>query len=307
MKARIALLSIGFVAALAPGAHAFSVLGGTAVWVEGEFGSQTLMQRSPDGTVAPVQGAPVAKHYGSVDLGIDAEGKLVLTYTRCVRVASRCAAMRDDLHGARTRFRGLEPARCSLSTAPAIWRSRMVYGLLCTKSSGRTRTVDAAGSGLYFKNGDKAARRLGTPREARRAGADVVSQVDVRKAGIAAIAADISHYAWYRWARRDAPSRTWLVATSEGDTDGRAAGLTIGARNHTFTLATYSHPEEPNSSVITRQTEACLETQVLKNPEGPEEHEGYPAVDIAADGEKLYLLVPGKGMVSHTFVADRPC
>ena len=41
-----------------PAAQQLTALDGTIVWVSGAFGHQTLMQRAPDGTIAPVRTHP---------------------------------------------------------------------------------------------------------------------------------------------------------------------------------------------------------------------------------------------------------
>ncbi len=41
-----------------PAAEQITALDGTVAWVSGTFGHQKLMQRTPDGTIAAVQGAP---------------------------------------------------------------------------------------------------------------------------------------------------------------------------------------------------------------------------------------------------------
>jgi hypothetical protein len=33
----------------------------------------------------------------------------------------------------------------------------------------------------------------------------------------------------------------------------------------------------------------------------------FPATDLAVDGDTLYLLIPGTGIVSHPFSPERPC
>ena len=106
---------------MVPGAVArqLTALDGTVVWLGGAFPNQTLMQRSPDGSVAPVKGAPKAA-YRSIDLGHNASGKLVLTYLRCAGTKS-CVAISDDLAGHRTSYKRLVPKRCELTSAPSRW------------------------------------------------------------------------------------------------------------------------------------------------------------------------------------------
>ena len=45
----------------------------------------------------------------------------------------------------------------------------------------------------------------------------------------------------------------------------------------------------------------CLQLQRLTSPD---ENGNFLATDLAADGDDLYLLVPGIGVVSHVFVPD---
>ena len=79
---------------IVPGAEAqrMTALDRTVVWTTGKFPSQTLMQRSPDGTVGPVKGAPVAV-YRSIDLGRDAQGPASSSRTSAAR--ARATARRS--------------------------------------------------------------------------------------------------------------------------------------------------------------------------------------------------------------------
>src|SRR3954454_15941252 len=56
-----------------PTASEVTALDGTVVWVSGPAGAQTLMRRDAAGT-QPVQGAPTARFYRSIDLGHDRAG-----------------------------------------------------------------------------------------------------------------------------------------------------------------------------------------------------------------------------------------
>src|SRR3954469_8265499 len=111
-----------------PAAGEVTALDGTLVWVTGAAGSQTLMRHDASGT-RRVPGAPAARFYRSIDLGHDRAGALVLTYVRCP-ASGACDARRDDLHGHRASLPGLTLTRCSLTTAPAVWRTAAAYGLL---------------------------------------------------------------------------------------------------------------------------------------------------------------------------------
>ena len=85
---------------------------------------------------------------------------------------------RDDLLGHRASFKGLQPAGCALSSAPALWRTATTFGLLCHKRG--SRTFDAARSGLYVKVDGRPVRRLPIPAAATRAGATTITDVDLR-------------------------------------------------------------------------------------------------------------------------------
>ncbi|MEA2219592.1 MAG: hypothetical protein QOJ35_2218, partial [Solirubrobacteraceae bacterium] len=87
-------------------AKQITALDGTLVWVTGELGHQRLMQRTPDGTVSAVKGAPVARSYPSIDLGHNSDGNLLLTYKRC-DAGSSCKVLWNDLDGRRATFRNL--------------------------------------------------------------------------------------------------------------------------------------------------------------------------------------------------------
>ena len=284
-----------------PTATEVTALDGTVVWVSGPAGAQTLMQHDAAGT-RPVQGAPTARSYRSIDLGHDRAGGLVLSYVRCPGTGA-CAPRRDDLRGHRASFRGLALTRCSLTTAPAVWRTNAAYGLLCRKRDGRT--FDAARSGLYVKSDGRSPRRLPLPRAAVRDGATSVTRADLRGTRVAAVAADVYAYAFME---TTAGTSMWSarVATSEGDGDERAAAMALGTTATLWTLTASSHAGDPNAARISRLQGSCLTWQTLTNPAGPDEAEGYPATALAADTGTLYLVVPGTGVVTHEFAPVRP-
>jgi hypothetical protein len=277
-------------------ARQVTALDGTVVWVSGEFGAQVLMQHSAAGT-APLTGAPPAAAYSSIDLGHDAGGRLVLTYLRCA-APSRCVARRDDLHGHRAGFRGLTPAGCSLSTAPALWRDRAAYGVGCRRSARR--------SGLYVRTGSGAPRRLPLPGDAVKYGITTVTSVDLRGTRVAAVAADIYEYAF---AETVAGTRreSFLAAASEGESDEHARGLALGPSGALWTLVDAEHVGDPNQAIVHRLAGGCRDWQVLFNAPGPDEESGYRAIDLAVDGDAIYLVVPQTGIVSHEFAPDRAC
>jgi hypothetical protein len=260
------------------------------------------MQHDGAGT-RPVTGAPTARFYRSVDLGHDRAGKLVLSYMRCPATGA-CVARRDDLRGHRASFAGVTPARCSLSTAPAVWRTNAAYGLLCRKRDGRT--FDAARSGLYVKADGRSPRRLPLPRAAVQAGATSVTHADLRGTRVAAVAADIYAYAFTE-TTSGADLHAFRAATSEGDGDERVGSMALGTTATLWTLTASSHAGDPNAARIMRLQGACDTWQTLVNPAGPAEADGYPATALAADGATLYLVVPGTGIVTHEFAPQVGC
>jgi hypothetical protein len=285
-----------------PAAQDVAALDGTVVWVSGATGAQTLMQHDAAGD-RPVAGAPRAYAYRSIDLGRDRAGALVLSYVRCA-TPSACAVRRDDLRGHRASFRGLEPRRCSLTTAPAVWRTAVAYGRLCRKAG--SRTFDAARSGLYVKAAGHSARRLPLPRAATQAGATSITHVDLRGTRVAAVAADVYAFAFSETTRGRA-MQSMRAATSEGDGDERVAGLALGTTATLWTLTDSSHAGDPNSARIARLAGGCRTWETMTNPSGPAEADGYPATALSADRATVYLVVPGTGIVTHDFAPQVGC
>jgi hypothetical protein len=285
-----------------PAAQDVTALDGTVVWVSGATGAQTLMQHDGAGD-RPVTGAPRAFAYRSIDLGRDRSNHLVLTYVRC-STASSCAVRRDDLHGRRASIRGLEPTRCSLTTAPALWRTATAYGLICRKAG--SRTFDAARSGLYVKVDGRSARHLPLPRAAIQAGATSITHVDVRGTRVAAVAADVYAYAFSQTTSGTA-MQSARVATSEGDGDERVAGMALGTTSTLWTLTDSSHAGDPNAARVARVAGRCQTWETMANPSGPNEADGYPATALTADGPTVYLVVPGTGIVAHPFAPQVGC
>lgn len=274
-----------------PAAQQVTALDGTIVWVSGAFGHQKLMQRTPDGVVAPVKGTRTARTYRSVDLGHDPDGNLVLTYLRCDTTTS-CKALWNDLDGRRATFRGYEPTGCTLTTAPAWWRQRLAYGLACVRGG----KADSARSGLYVKTRGRPARRLRLPKDAVRFGADEITAVDLRGTRVAALAADIYEYSFSQTVDgRD--MRSQLVAASEGDSDAHARGLALGAGAAQWTLTDAEHAGDPKETLIFRRAGACTRIETIATPETG----SFAATGLAVDGATLYLLVPGAGIVTHAF------
>jgi len=277
-------------------AQRLTALDGAIVWVTGEFGAQTLMQRAKDGTTSPVKGAPTASTYNHVDLGLDREGRLGLTYQRC-DTPHRCKALHDDLRGHRSSFKNLTIKGCQLSGAVSQWRSRVAYGLFCRKGG---RYADDKRSGLYVKSGSAAPRRLALPKDAARFHISGISSVDLRGTQVAAIASDVYEYA-YSQSVAGRGMRSLFAASSEGETDGDARGLAQQSTSTFWTLATEQHLDDPLHARVMRQQGGCLRIERLISPPGVF---SYRATDLAVDGDSLLLIVPGTGIVEHEFVPD---
>ncbi len=311
-----------------PGARAqgMTALDGYVVWIDGDRPAQTLMQRDAGGTVSRVKGAPRAR-YRSIDLGRNLTGDLVLTYLRCT-TAHRCTAYSDDLNGQRRSFKGLVPRRCQLTTAPAVWRDRVAYGLKCwkpTRAAYEERHDDSR-SGLYVRRGSRAAKRLRRPR------LDVqpfafpvsVSRVDLRGTNVAAVVDQPDIYVFFTAYTQTVEGqhlRAWDVGRGGEDSPGpssSAAGLSLGVGGMLWTLHTSTRYEaDPATASINRGltcagaslgcAHACLDaTEQLTHPAGSEPGNAYPAASMAVDphpifGHTIYLYVPGTGIVRHEF------
>jgi hypothetical protein len=273
-----------------PAARQVAALDGTIVWVTGAFGHQKLLQRTPGGAVAPVKGAPEARSY-SIDLGHDADGKLLLTYKRC-DTASSCKVLWNDLDGRRATFRNLAPRGCTLSTPVSQWRTNLAYGLFCTRNG----KADNARSGLYVKAKGRAARHLPRPKDAVRFGARSIDAVDLRAGRVAALAAGVYEYAFSQsLAGRDMWSV--LAAASEGDGSADARGVALGTGGTQWTLTDAEHLDDPKQTIIHRLVGTCLRAEVIQTPSAGD----YAATGLAVDGGTLYLVVPGSGIVTHEF------
>lgn len=275
-----------------PAVQQITALDGTIVWVSGAFGSQRLMQRTPDGTVAAVKGAPVSRSYRSIDLGRDRDGNLRLTYLRCDRGAP-CTSLWNDLDGRRATYRNLTLPGCTISTAVSQWRARVAYGLLCGGSqANRKRT------GLYTRNGSRAPVRLPRPKDAVRFGVREIESVDLRGTRVAAVVADIYEYSFSQTVA-GTDMRSFLAAASEGESDAHARGLAIQSASTHWALTDAIHSGDPNEATIFRQAGDCLRLERLVSPPGATQE--FEAIDLAADGDALYLVRPGTGIVAHTF------
>ena len=224
-----------------PAAEQVTALDGTIVWVTGEFGRQTLMQRAPDATISPVEGTREARDYRAIDLGRDSDGKLLLTYLRC-DAGARCQTLWNDLDGRRATFRNLALPGCQVDTAPAQWRTRIAYGLFCTGSTQNRRNT-----GLYVKNGSRRPVRLPRPKDAIRFGITQIADVDLRSTRVAAVAADVYEYSYsLTTAGRDMWSA--FVAASEGESDEHVRGIALGRADVHWTLTNSIHVGDPSQA-----------------------------------------------------------
>ena len=289
-----------------PAARQVTALGGTIVWVSGRSPAR-LMQRSPDGTVAPVTGTTELAAYRNPDLGRDAGNRLVLTYSRCTTL-TRCTYVRDDLAGRTTRFKGLALKNCTVSSTPAVWGKRVAYGLGCFKRVDGKRVSDFARTGLYFKKGSGKPRLLKSPRLVKKNGSHSVTDVDLRGSRVAAFYSDI----WEYVAVKTISGRNLKVteaAVSEGESDQSAAGLTLGTGDTMLWWLRYgSHTGDPAYSLVERVgANGCQGRQGLDAAPGPEPYYDYPYVDLTADGGVLYAVDPGVGIVVHEYKADFGC
>jgi hypothetical protein len=279
-----------------PAAQQVTALDGTVVWVSGAFGDQVLMQHTADGATARVAGSPAARSYPSIDLGHDARGRLVLTYKRCA-TPSDCVTRRDDLQGHRTSIGGIARRGCTVTTAPAMWRASVAYGLSCQ---------DRSLGGLWVKTTGRSARHLPRPADARRYGALFLEDVDLRASQVAAVTSDIYAYAFTETITGKG-MRAVLAAASEGESDEHVRGVSVGAGGTVWALTNAEHVGDPNLAIVRRVTAGCDDWQTLANDPGPQQEEGYRATALAVDGSHLYLIDPQTGIVRHDYAADRPC
>jgi hypothetical protein len=119
-----------------------------------------------------------------------------------------------------------------------------------------------------------------------------------RRAGtrIAAIAADVYDYAF---SQSLTGKSMWslFAAASEGDGSADARGLALGSAGTQWTLTDAEHLDDPKETRIFRVVGACARSERITAPSSGD----YAATDLAVDGETLYLLVPGVGVVTHVF------
>ena len=283
------------VVAADPAAQQITALDGTIVWVSGKFGHQTLMQRTSDGTVAAVKGTRESRSYPSIDLGHDADGKLRLTYLRC-DTSSSCTALWNDLDGRRASFRGLALPGCKVTTAPSQWRSRIAYGQFCA-----ARSAAASALACTSRRGRAPPCSFRVRKMRSKFGVTAIDSVDLRGTRVAAVVADIYEYS-YSQTTAGKDMHAFFAAASEGESDESARGLAIESAATHWTLTDATHSGDPDEAIIFRQTGDCLQRERLLTPAGsPQE---FLATDVAVDEGQLYLLVPGTGIVTHTFTPD---
>lgn len=271
-----------------PQASEVTALDGTVVWVTAPTERRRTLMRRTSGQIAPVNGAPLAADYRSIDLGHDEHNKLVLTYVRCDPY-SKCKAYRDDLRGHRASFRGLTPTGCSLTAAPAMWRTTIGFGLSCIKQG----KEDVRRSGLYVKNGSGTPRRLSQPQLSGR------GSVDVRGSRVAAV--EWSNGIAVVQDTNGTNRRSYRVGLTEGDTQSQVHGLALATTETVWTLTTTESLAPQKLSTISRLTGPCIESENISSATG---QSMFPVIDIAVDGKALYLLVPGTGVTTHSFAAN---
>jgi hypothetical protein len=272
-------------------AQRVTALDGTLVWVTGAFGHQKLMQRTPDGTISAVKGAPETRSYPSIDLGHNSDGALLLTYQRCDR-GKACKVLWNDLDGRRATFRGFEPRGCRLSTTVSQWRTHYAYGLSCARNG----KADNARTGLYVKARGHSPRQLHRPKDAIKFGARQITAVDIRSTRVAAIAADIYAYAFSQTLTGKNIVSSF-VAASEGDSDAHARSVALGTANTLWALSNAEHLDDPKESIIFRVAGGCERLERLDTPAAGD----FAVTGLAVDGDAQYVLVPGVGIATHTF------
>ena len=289
------------VAPLSPGTeiNRMTALDDTIVWIDG----RRLMERSPDGTVAPVRGAPKA-NYLSIDLGRDGYGATVLTYLRC-DTKTRCGTYSDDLDGHRVRFKRLAPKGCVVTSAPARWGSRVAYGLQCAKLGGAPRRFDNRRSGLFVRKGAQPPKRLRLPGDIP-VPAEVYSidTVDLRGTNVAALVTDSGSFSYEVVQTIDAKNaRSAFVAGGGDEARDFDGGVSLGTAGSLWTL-TYGFESSDSYSQIDRLADdGCRRTETLPDPPSDD----YPATAMATDGDRIFLFVRGTGIVAHAFAPDGAC
>jgi hypothetical protein len=72
-----------------------------------------------------------------------------------------------------------------------------------------------------------------------------------------------------------------------------------------WALTDAEHSGDPNEAIIFRLAGGCLDSERLVS--APDAQVDYRASDVAVDGDTLYLVAPGTGIVTHSFAPSGPC
>ena len=219
------------------GPQFMTALDGTVVKIAPAGLRHRLVVRQPDGTFAPLPGAPVST-YRAVDLGHDGAGDLVLTYIRCDD-GTNCRAFSDNLAGHRVMFQHLTSTRCDLTSAPARWRTRTAYGMACDKLTGPPNVFDPSRSGLFVKTGSGAPKRMRLPSGSPR----FVDYADLRGTVVAGVAPSNESDAFTQ--NVDTTQlRSMQITDNQGETDSWSVmSMALGSSSRLWTLVLESQEE----------------------------------------------------------------
>lgn len=283
-------------------AQAMTALRGTVVWIDGD----RLNHHAADGAHIPVPGAP-AGNYRSVDLGLTASGRVVLTYRRCQFATSDvCQVVSDDLNGHRVSFKRLAPKRCEVTSAPARWRDRVAYGLSCAKPHGPPNVFDAQRSGLFVRTGNHAPKRLRLPDNVGGNESYFISSVDLRGERVAAVVhADGVGKAIAQGIDRSQPRSVFVSGGGEEARDFEG-GTAIGTNGAMWSLSFGFESSSVFATIRRVGRDGCIAADHLPAPP-PSIGADYPASAMAVDGDRLYLFVRGTGIVTHPFNPGTAC
>jgi hypothetical protein len=134
---------------LDPKAADGDALRGVVVWHR-DRGRDLVLMRRIAGRTSRVPGVPPARSFGSVDLGLDARGRVIASYARCDE-RPHCRPYVADVRRGGERRHALPRHRgCRAPGATSQWGSRIAYTLICPGSArggvyvargGRTRRV----------------------------------------------------------------------------------------------------------------------------------------------------------------------
>ncbi|MEA2418781.1 MAG: hypothetical protein QOE60_987 [Thermoleophilaceae bacterium] len=276
-----------------------TALDGTIVWAEGS----QLMKRSPSGVIAPVPGAPLTS-YSGIDLGRNAQGRVVLTYLRCTTV-TKCDPYLDDLVGNTVALTGLAPRRCVLANAPSIWGSKMAYMLRCFKLKGRPGVPDATRSGLFVRIGFGAPRRLWLPDGTSRFDPNSPPRVDLRGTIVGAVVGARNKLA----ITQTIDATRQRVARVATQADGQyVTGMALDGSGVLWTV-TQGYVGDGEDSYATDDVISRLGAATCADSESiPSEGSTIRAAQaIAVDGATIYLTTTHSGIVSHVFMPTFTC